>query len=574
MNDKAGPSGIHRRYDRKRPLPEEQLRHILESEDDDTDDFFPESDEYSTESDGTDSDDGEIENIANELIEPSTTSLTHSVQTENLPTWTSREVLKEIEFKGNRSFKYNLTSKNPIDFFLLFFDDRFLNLIVESTNEYAVTLFLSEKTHVQSRINEWKNLTVSELKTFLGLLILSGIIQLPKLTDYWSTHRFYKSPFSKYMSRNRFLIILRCLHFTINDIDNSDRLCKIRPVMDHFNEKMQKVYTPGKELSLDESMVAWRGRLIFKQYIKNKRHKYGVKLYVLSEPNGLVQRFAIYSGGGDITSGPGHTTKIVLHLLEDIFNLGHSIYMDRFYNSYELAVQLLEQGTYCTGTLDNRRKSNPKEITREKLKKDENKSLFYNNVHVGKWKDKREVLYISTEFGNQMTETTNKRGQKKLKPLAITKYNQNMSGIDHHDQMLGYYPCVRKSLRWYKKLFVHIMQMSITNAHILHRMYSGESKKSNLSLYNFTLSIAEALLPEVLTQQKVSSNDHKLIKIEKTTEEKYRTLNQESKVAKRIVRKECKGCRSQKIRKATLYVCNSCDGNPGFCVDCFNTYHK
>lgn len=54
--------------------------------------------------------------------------------------------------------------------------------------------------------------------------------------------------------------------------------------MDHFNNKMNTIYCPGKELSLDESMVLWRGRLLFRQYIKNKRHKYGIKLYVLAEP--------------------------------------------------------------------------------------------------------------------------------------------------------------------------------------------------------------------------------------------------------------------------------------------------
>lgn len=45
-------------------------------------------------------------------------------------------------------------------------------------------------------------------------------------------------------------------------------------------------------------MVLWRGRLVFRQYIKNKRHKYGIKLYMLTEPWDLVHRILIYSGEG------------------------------------------------------------------------------------------------------------------------------------------------------------------------------------------------------------------------------------------------------------------------------------
>lgn len=75
-----------------------------------------------------------------------------------------------------------------------------------------------------------------------------------------------------------------CLHFAPNPKENEpepeDRLYKVRFVVDHFNNKMTEIYSPGKELSLDESMVLWRGRLFFRQYILGKRHKYGIKLYI------------------------------------------------------------------------------------------------------------------------------------------------------------------------------------------------------------------------------------------------------------------------------------------------------
>lgn len=61
---------------------------------------------------------------------------------------------------------------------------------------------------------------------------------------------------------------------------------------------MNELYEPSKNLSLDESVVLWRGRLIFRQYNKNKRHMYGVKMYMLTEPWGLIHKIMIYSGQG------------------------------------------------------------------------------------------------------------------------------------------------------------------------------------------------------------------------------------------------------------------------------------
>lgn len=85
------------------------------------------------------------------------------------------------------------------------------------------------------------------------------------------------------MSRDRYQLILHCLHFATNPGEQEqqvDRIYKIRPIIEHFNNKMNQIYYPGKNLSLDESMMLWKGRLVFRQYIQNKRHKYGLKLYM------------------------------------------------------------------------------------------------------------------------------------------------------------------------------------------------------------------------------------------------------------------------------------------------------
>jgi len=74
--------------------------------------------------------------------------------------------------------------------------------------------------------------------------------------------------------------------------------------------------------------------------------------------------------------------------------------------------------------------------------------MYSNGVLVGKWKDKRDLMYISTEFKNNLILAKNKMGKDKLKPEPIANYNKCMSGIDRQDQMNNYYPILRKPIRY------------------------------------------------------------------------------------------------------------------------------
>ena len=114
----------------------------------------------------------------------------------------------------------------------------------------------------------------------LGIILYMGLVKQRKIQDYWKKDPlFHISAIAQSMSRNRFLIIFRALHFSRNlDPKPDDRLYKIRSVMNYFNNRMDEVYYPGHELSVDECMVLWRGRLTFRQYIKNKKNKYGIKV--------------------------------------------------------------------------------------------------------------------------------------------------------------------------------------------------------------------------------------------------------------------------------------------------------
>jgi len=56
-----------------------------------------------------------------------------------------------------------------------------------------------------ARSEEWKPVTVIEMKKFLGLIFVTGVVQKPKLELYWSMRGIFQTPiFSQTMSKNRF----------------------------------------------------------------------------------------------------------------------------------------------------------------------------------------------------------------------------------------------------------------------------------------------------------------------------------------------------------------------------------
>ncbi|XP_025404973.1 piggyBac transposable element-derived protein 4-like [Sipha flava] len=281
-------------------------------------------------------------------------------------TWSNKQPLvTRIPFSKSKEFKVFPQGNEPIDYFNLLFDDRLFELIVNETNKYALQVFLSGSGGSSSRITAWKHTNIQEMKVFIGLLFHTGSIRVNRLEDYWKTSElFSKNFFRQHMNRNHFMLIVRNLHFTDNENHDNNRLNKIEPLVKYFDSKMSDIYEASENLALDESMVLFRGRLVFRQYIKNKRQKYGIKLYMLTESSGLVHRIMIYSGQGQDTSNDfTHTEYVVVKIMEGLTDCGRSLYMDNYYNSVKLAHILLAKGTYCIGTLCANRKGNPKEIT-------------------------------------------------------------------------------------------------------------------------------------------------------------------------------------------------------------------
>ena len=77
-----------------------------------------------------------------------------------------------------------------------------------------------------------------------------------------------------------------------------------------------------------------------------------------------------------------------------------------------------------------------------------------------------------------MVEVRNRKRKVMIKPNIVRDYNAGMSRVDRFDQMLSYYSALRKTIRWPKKLAVHIFEMMIHDAYLLYCQESGSKMKS------------------------------------------------------------------------------------------------
>lgn len=505
-----------------------------------------------------DSDDSDKSVISEDDLAMGTAAPVWSISTDGMrPITFTRQPTLLVGFPGQR---------RPYDYFRLLLNNHFVERIIEYSNAYAFLVLGKNDLTPDSRITKWKDLTLDEFLKFVGLILHTGTIRLNRLQDYWKSDSLFNLPvFRQVMSRDRFLNIMRCWYASDpNDRDTSS-MDKIRFVVGHFNKMMNQVYYPEKDLLLDEAMVLWRGRLHFHQDVKGNIRNHGLKLYSLTENSGLILKFYVYGGANDtLVGGRGHTEKVVLHLLEEKLNNGHSVYMHKFYSGIPLALKLLANRTYCTGVMQLDRVFLPQEVKTAKLHEGETITRYGEGVMVGKWQNKSVVTYLSTQFENNMVDFHTKRGTIIQKPLPIIHYNANMSGVDRSNQLLSYYPCEKNQFQWYKKIMIHIIQMMLLNAYNLHNKYEDK-----MSFYDFRLAVIHSLLPPLNTpietpfQKNLRLSAHKIKR------------NDERDFKNRVKRKNCRVCCKTQRKKKTPYFCSTCPSKPGLCLgECFDRYHE
>ena len=158
---------------------------------------------------------------------------------------------------------------NSMGFFNLYFDDELLDLICTETNRCA-----------QQNNATWNPVTSAELRVFFALKMLQGIVKKPIEDMYWSKHPLLETPiYAKTMPFRRYKKIRQYLHFSNNDTFDPEthphpKLNNIYEVYCHLENKFRTLYLPDRDVAIDESLMLYKGRLGWIQYMPLKRSRF------------------------------------------------------------------------------------------------------------------------------------------------------------------------------------------------------------------------------------------------------------------------------------------------------------
>lgn len=166
------------------------------------------------------------------------------------------------------------------------------------------------------------------------------------------------------------------------------------------------------------------------------------------------------------------------------------------------------------------------------------------------------------------------------------------------------YSAARKTLKWYKKLGIHLIQTALLNGHILYRKTGGKADflkfSHDVSIASFihasvhllcmylpplppkcphcTLICALCALFQVISELVYTDAAFRNIMRDETTARLTECGHYPEKLEPTATwtkpQARCRVCSSRGLRRESVYICPICPSKPGLCMkECFKLWH-
>lgn len=443
-----------------------------------------------------------------------------------------------------------------------------------------------KESNNQRKNSKWKDVGKTEVESFLGLIILMGINDLPNMKLYWSKDMLFHNAFiSSIMSRDRFLEIFYNLHLASNSLEpkrgsnNYSKIYKVKTFTEILRRNFQKNYNFGLYGTIDESMIKFKGRSSIKQYLPLKPIKRGYKVWCLCDPiTGYLFNYQIYEGK-EKTSGKEEllSERVVFDLISGHNFQGKYLYFDNYFNSLRLLEKLKLQKIKACGTIRPNRADIPLDFAKKnKMQRGECTSIIAPNSIVFIWMDRKHVFLASNYHKENEVVSISRRlqnGQRTMItcPKAVKDYNQFSHGIDRFSQRISYYNLDRKSKRNWLRMFIYFLNASISNSFICYNQLAQDK----LTYLNFMVSLAKSLcsgVERIRRGRPSSANNSKLASPKATV----LSFDHEMHLPVKGKRRRCTYCSTKEANFRSNIECYTCKLT--FCLkeekNCFFDYHK
>jgi hypothetical protein len=431
-----------------------------------------------------------------------------------------------VPFDAPTGPNHNLPDNaTPLDYFTLFICIDLFSVWASYTNAYAAAII----SQLKGKCRSYAPTNGAEIKAFIACIIWMSLIKSMPINEFWDPRfspakvRFWFPGIIRFQQLKRF--------FKVSDVNDDrlnpeDRLAKVRSLFEDFLKRCRQFFMAFQQLSLDEAIKKFKGRCIFKQYIKSKPVRWGIKIYCLCcALTGYLLHAAFYLGKCLDSDHEPYQDRSETHMqLMTLFmpfqGKNHIVHMDNWFTSITFASDLKKKGFLIAGTVRSNRKGLDKRIIMQAseysaLKKNPG-IMRYSSQHdlcLLSWFDKRAVLMLSNAYlpvGNdeithwynakagEIGATPSGKIQRTIPiPPIIVNYRRYLGGVDLLDQYRSYYKLELRSLKYWHPMFFFILETAIINAWVLYRETMSKRKLPlQFTLREFRMQLALGLAKE------------------------------------------------------------------------------
>lgn len=491
-------------------------------------------------------------------------------------TWIDGDIESRNDFPKSDFSKYK--DMSPVEIFELMIDNAVIDLLVKESNKYALFLNCANP-----------QITAEEMRCFLGILFVSGYNDLPSKKSYWDSGVDMRNIMvADAMRRDRFITIMRFLHCNDNNkLDNTDKMSKVRPLMNLLKNNFQAHHVVTEHNNFDESMIKYYGKHGCKQFIRGKPIRFGYKVWSLNTEDGYLANFQIYQGKSTKPNSTyeslfGKPAAVFVVMLDELpeKQLKYSFYFDNLFTSLNLLVHLKERGYEGTGTIRANRIPKSCPILRKKEMERKQRGIVDSTISkedgliVVAWKDNSVVYVASTCYGVQPRDWVKRysAAEKKIitvsRPNLIRAYNQYMGGTDRMDEDIANYRIGIRGKKWYWSIFTWLLDSAMHNAWILFKKSTGEL----IPNLQFRRQVATTYLtkygvpPKGAGRPAVALNSLTLNRI--SDDVRY---DRRDHLVQPVPNKKRRRCAGEGCSSVGRTECSKC--HVGLCVECFVTFH-
>ena len=169
-------------------------------------------------------------------------------------------------------------------------------------------------------------------------------------------------------------------------------------------------------------------------------------------------------------------------------------------------------------------------------------------------------------------------GNHIIKPTCVVDYCKNMGGVGVADQMLQYYEALRRTVKWWKKLFFHFLNLMVLNSYKLYLKYGNRPSKRSHQKFRSALvsSLVKSAVNAPRPQGSRGRKPEPLDRLQGSHFPVYIPAKQGAK--RKHPQRYCVACnmssknRVGHKRSQSIYMCNKCE-KPLCIPDCFRIYH-